>query len=386
MGKPAARTTDKALTCNDPVDLPVGTVIATGTVLINSLPAAKQGDKIIAVDTHIIMVPSPGGPVPTPIPHPFMGTIDGGLSSSVKIMGQPAATVNSTATNTPSHIPQGGPFQKPPSNKGEIMMGSPNVLIGNGGGGSGSGSGGEGEAEVETTSVEAKEGHYLDAKFVDKGGKPITGLKYSIKTPDNKQVEGTLTGQIKKGGLEEGDHEISLMTITKAAWSAREARNGEKVKMQTETVGFDDGEKVKFEVWERDINQADKKIAAKSDIELSGGKAEAEWKYNWPEEDADTRNLQDKLDRYYAPKFYFTVKVGPCQARSAILEYKDYIEITFKDEYGKPAKNAKYRVFLPNGEIREGTLNDNGYAKVENVPPGPWDVEFPESDSDLKRA
>lgn len=33
-GKPAARSGDKALTCNDPADLPSGTVIAAGTVLI----------------------------------------------------------------------------------------------------------------------------------------------------------------------------------------------------------------------------------------------------------------------------------------------------------------------------------------------------------------
>ena len=85
MGKSAARTTDKANTCNDPADLPVGTVIAVGTVFVNNLPAAKQGDKVVGVDTHIIMIPSPGGPVPTPLPHPFAGMLDGGLSSSVKI-------------------------------------------------------------------------------------------------------------------------------------------------------------------------------------------------------------------------------------------------------------------------------------------------------------
>ena len=33
-GKPAARNGDTALTCNDPVDLPVGKVIAVGTVMI----------------------------------------------------------------------------------------------------------------------------------------------------------------------------------------------------------------------------------------------------------------------------------------------------------------------------------------------------------------
>lgn len=92
-------------------------------------PAAKQNDQIMATDTHIIMVPAGTALVPTPIPHPFTGMIDGGLSSDVKIMGMAAATVDSTATNTPSHIPQGGAFQKPPSNKATIKIGSTTVKI-----------------------------------------------------------------------------------------------------------------------------------------------------------------------------------------------------------------------------------------------------------------
>lgn len=96
-------------------------------------PAAKQGDRITAVDVHIVMVPSPGGPVPTPLPHPFAGIIDGNLSPDVKIMGMPAATVGSTATNTPPHIPTppGTTFQIPPANRGTIMMGSGTVMINN---------------------------------------------------------------------------------------------------------------------------------------------------------------------------------------------------------------------------------------------------------------
>jgi uncharacterized Zn-binding protein involved in type VI secretion len=93
------------------------------------MPAAKQGDKIVGVDIHIVMIPSPTGQVPTPLPHPFNGTINGSLSQNVKIMGMPAATANSTAMNTPPHIPQGGQFQKPPSDKATIMIGSPTVRI-----------------------------------------------------------------------------------------------------------------------------------------------------------------------------------------------------------------------------------------------------------------
>ena len=88
-------------------------------------PAAKQNDQIIATDTHMVVV----GSVATATPLPFTGIIDGALSSDVMIMGAPAATVDSTATNTPSHIPPGGSFQKPPSNKGKITMGSTTVFI-----------------------------------------------------------------------------------------------------------------------------------------------------------------------------------------------------------------------------------------------------------------
>ncbi|HLG50036.1 MAG TPA: PAAR domain-containing protein [Chloroflexota bacterium] len=95
-------------------------------------PAAKEGDRVVATDTHIVLVPSPGGPVPTPLPHSFSGIIDGGTSPNVKIMGRPAATAGSRATNTPPHTPEGGgSFQNPPTNKATIIHGSSTVLINN---------------------------------------------------------------------------------------------------------------------------------------------------------------------------------------------------------------------------------------------------------------
>jgi uncharacterized Zn-binding protein involved in type VI secretion len=92
-------------------------------------PAAKQGDQVVATDTHIILVPSPGGPVPTPMPLPFAGIIQLATSTNVMISGLPAATVGSIAINTPPHIPPGGSFSKPPTNQGRIVMGSPTVFI-----------------------------------------------------------------------------------------------------------------------------------------------------------------------------------------------------------------------------------------------------------------
>jgi uncharacterized Zn-binding protein involved in type VI secretion len=92
-------------------------------------PAAKQGDQVTALDVHLIQPPGPTSPVL--VPHPFSGIISGGLSTNVNIQGMPAATVNSTATNTPPHIPLGGIFVKPPSNQGTIVKGSVTVMINN---------------------------------------------------------------------------------------------------------------------------------------------------------------------------------------------------------------------------------------------------------------
>lgn len=90
-------------------------------------PAARQGDRIVAIDTHLIQPPGPTSPVP--VPHPFSGIIDGGVSADVTIGGLPAATVNSTATNTPPHIPIGGTFVVPPTNRATIATGSATVTI-----------------------------------------------------------------------------------------------------------------------------------------------------------------------------------------------------------------------------------------------------------------
>lgn len=90
-------------------------------------PAARQGDRIVALDMHLIQPPGPTSPVM--VPHPFSGIIDGAVSADVTIGGAAAATVGSSATNTPPHIPIGGTFVTPPTNKGSIVAGSATVTI-----------------------------------------------------------------------------------------------------------------------------------------------------------------------------------------------------------------------------------------------------------------
>jgi uncharacterized Zn-binding protein involved in type VI secretion len=90
-------------------------------------PAARQGDNITAIDMHLIQPPPTASPVM--VPHPFSGIIDGAVSLDVTIGGAAAATIGSTATNTPPHIPIGGTFVIPPTNQATITAGSGSVTI-----------------------------------------------------------------------------------------------------------------------------------------------------------------------------------------------------------------------------------------------------------------
>jgi uncharacterized Zn-binding protein involved in type VI secretion len=85
-------------------------------------PAAKEDDKIVATDIHLVQG--------SPASFPFVGTLDDNLSANVLVEKKPAAMVDSRATNQPPHIaPPGKSFDKPPTNRGVIITGSGTVLI-----------------------------------------------------------------------------------------------------------------------------------------------------------------------------------------------------------------------------------------------------------------
>nr|MBN2276482.1 PAAR domain-containing protein [candidate division Zixibacteria bacterium] len=338
-GKPAARVGDP--TAHG------GTILPSGapTVLIGGMPAARMGDM------HVCPAVNPGTPPP---PHVGMQII--ATCTSVLIAGMPAARVGDTAL-----------CSGPPSS---IVSGCMTVLIGDGGGGGGGGGGGAGKkAGAEAEEAEVKEGHYIDAKVVDKGGKPIVGGKYRIKLPDGSETSGPLTGQVKKSGIDEGNCDIALQAITKAAWSEKQAAVGDKVKLQVETAGVKSGTPATLEIFIRDANFADRMLDA-IETKLKGDKIEEEWELKVDEKLLKINESKEEQGGYSMPSYYFRAKIGDLLARSGILDYQDYIELKIKDDEGNPVKGAKYKVFLTNGAVRQGTLDDNGYAKVERVPPG----------------
>lgn len=89
-------------------------------------PVAKEGDRIVGMDVHIEIASQ----IPVPMPHSFSGPLNQNLASAVFVDGHAVAVLGSTADNSPSHMPQSGPFQNTPRDKGEIADASSTVYAG----------------------------------------------------------------------------------------------------------------------------------------------------------------------------------------------------------------------------------------------------------------
>ncbi len=349
MGQPAARVGDQ--TAHGGVITGPGVPL----VLIGGMPACVMGDM------HVCPAVNPGTP-----PPPHVGGNIVATCASVLIGGKPAARMGDTAV-----------CSGPPSS---IVAGCPTVLIGDGGAGGGGGSGGGAKESASAAAAELAENHYLDVKFVDKAGKPITGVQYNVKAPDGEKSQAPLTGKIKKTGVKEGNHEITLKAIVNSQWSTDKAAVGDKVKLKCETTGIESGKEAKLEIFIKDNNFADHllhTIISKVD----GGKVEEEWELEINEELIDDQDSKEQKGGYSSPSFFFKVTSDGVNSRSGILTYKDYIELEYKDEDGNPIGGVDYKLILPNGVIKKGTLDNNGYAKVENIPPGNVEVIYGKGES-----
>lgn len=79
-----------------------------------------------------------------------------------------------------------------------------------------------------------------------------------------------------------------------------------------------------------------------------------------------------------------TVAANPAAsaAASSQMEESSFITITLKDKNGNPVPNERYRLKLPDGSIREGTLDAAGRAEVPRTMPGQAQVSFPDIAAD----
>lgn len=66
--------------------------------------------------------------------------------------------------------------------------------------------------------------------------------------------------------------------------------------------------------------------------------------------------------------------------KHADKEKTSWIEIELHDENGKPVAGQGYRITLPDGSVATGTLDTDGFARVQGFEPGNCKVTFPDLD------
>jgi hypothetical protein len=75
----------------------------------------------------------------------------------------------------------------------------------------------------------------------------------------------------------------------------------------------------------------------------------------------------------------------PASEPAAECKTKTWIAIELLDPDGKPMPGEAYRLQLPDGSIREGSLDANGTASVSGIDPGSCKVCFPRIDGRVWR-
>jgi hypothetical protein len=313
---------------------------------------------------------TPGVP---PIPH-VGGPISGPGVPTVLIGGMPAACLGDMAVCV-----------GPPAT---IIMGCPTVMIGPGGGGGGGGGAGSSGAGSATTSAKqaltdniestTKDEHWIEFELVDKAGNLISGIPYKLKDTESKESKSVvrLDGKIRRDSIKDGEAEVQLFHLSNAEWSKSEAEIGEKVKLTSDVEGFEDDTKATVSIFKKDIKRADF-VFITFESSVQGGKIEVEWEFVLPDDQDEEVKSTNMRQEYSTPQYYFEVVVEMCKARSGLLKFKDWMEIELKDEEGKGFADEEYLLYLSNGEIRRGRLDNNGYKKEEKLPPGPSNLKFP---------
>jgi hypothetical protein len=239
-------------------------------------------------------------------------------------------------------------------------------------------------AEIEIKG-ESQEGHSL--------GKIKDAIKNNrfvgeFEIPEDLKIGEEIFFEVKlpKNGLEGKSNRIPVLPpveVTDMEWSAAEARRGDILTLSAKIRGVPDETEAKITIYEYDRDNIHDRIT-ELPATVKGGKIEVQWNYEY-HEDVDEIPTEDEMQRYGShynpPEYFFTVKIGEQEygktQESKLLTFKDWLEIRLTQGDGEPVPNADYIVHLPDGTERRGTLDGDGFAKEDKIPPGICDIEFP---------
>lgn len=238
--------------------------------------------------------------------------------------------------------------------------------------------------EVFTNNV--GNGAKLEIELSDHSGKKhgtfkegISGNRFwaSLRIPE--KARDALYAEIKlsKHGLKQKSPALVLIPpieISNLKWSANQANRGDLLQLTADVKGADDGTEGEISIWEYDDDGAHGLVSA-FPVHVQGEKISTEWEFAYVEDTEDIPTSDETDNNYQQPQFLFTVAVSGITATSGQLVFKDWIEVELRDAEQKPHAKTKIIIRLPDGTERRETLDEDGYVRLDDIPPGPLGID-----------
>jgi len=254
-------------------------------------------------------------------------------------------------------------------------------------------------AEVEVRTCFVGNGATIKISGTSGEGKKLGKTKGKIRNnlfvgtldiPDDVEIGDTVTFEVdlSDNGLSGKSTAIPVVppiTVTNMKWDKEVAHRGDVLTLTADVGGVRDGTEAVVTIYEFDRDSAHDRITELT-TEVREDKLEVSWEYEY-HEDTDELPTQEELDEYGGsynpPEYFFMVTIeGKCfgkEQESGILEFKDYLEIRLLDGEGNPKADERYKIKFADGSEKEGQLDGKGTTREEDIPPGAYRVEFPDS-------
>jgi hypothetical protein len=245
-------------------------------------------------------------------------------------------------------------------------------------------------ATFEIGTLFVGQGAPIEAKGKSQKGKnlgtvsgKVRGNKFvgEFTIPADTKIGDMVTFDVKlsRNGLSGTSNAIAVVPpifVTDMSWSASEARRGDILTLSAKVENLPEAAQIKVIIYEFDADGAHDKIV-ELPATVSNKKIELQWAYEY-HEDTDEIPTDAELQRYgrgyNPPEYFFTIKVDHQEfgrrQESGLLEFKDWIEIDWKDDSGRPVTGKDIIVYLPDGSERRATLDENGRVRLDDIPPG----------------
>ncbi|HLG32068.1 MAG TPA: hypothetical protein VI362_03440 [Ignavibacteriaceae bacterium] len=167
-----------------------------------------------------------------------------------------------------------------------------------------------------------------------------------------------------------------LVEIKNLKWDKDEVHRGDVLKLTADIKGLADGNQAEIQIWEHDADQAHDLIT-KFPVTIKNQKVEAEWEFQYVDDTDDIPTGEESENGYQWPEYFFRVIAAGKSADSGLLKFKDSIEINLQFDDGEGIADEEYIIILPDGKEIKGSLDKNGYAREDKIPPGKFEISFP---------